>query len=394
MAIGAVTGISLFVWDWQKSRLEQGYFLERPLTGEGAREEKLQIQTPYGEQEIEVLVGERKLQKEEIREQLQLVSGELGTLILGENESLDEVRKPLNLLQEMEDLPVYLEWSVEEDGPVNRDGTLNQENLPEDGILTELTVQLQWEEEALVSRFTARVYPPALTEEEKFMQTLQEEIEKKDEESQNKLMQELPGEAAGKSLDWNRSVDTRGIWVLVLAVMGAVLQVISYHKEEKDKQEKRRAQMEMDYPEIVSKLKLYMEAGFTCRAAWIKIAGDYQEKQKKQGTSRYAYEEMVKTGFEMRSGVSEQRAYERFGERCKVPCYKKLAGLLIQNINKGNRGLGELLEAEMWQAFEERKALAKKQGEEAGTKMLFPMMGLLAVVMVIVIAPALMSMQI
>jgi len=51
------------------------------------------------------------------------------------------------------------------------------------------------------------------------------------------------------------------------------------------------------------------------------------------------------------------------------------------------------LEAEMWQAFEERKALAKRQGEEAGTKLLLPMMGMLVVVMVIVIAPALMSMQ-
>ena len=55
--------------------------------------------------------------------------------------------------------------------------------------------------------------------------------------------------------------------------------------------------------------------------------------------------------------------------------------------------MGELLETEMWQAFENRKALARKQGEEAGTKLLLPMIGMLGVVMVIVIAPALMSMQ-
>ena len=126
----------------------------------------------------------------------------------------------------------------------------------------------------------------------------------------------------------------------------------------------------------------------------MKISDEYQKKRQTAGTkARFAYEEIVKTGFEMQSGVSEQRAYERLGERCRVSCYKKLMGLLIQNVRKGNRGLGELLEAEMWQAFEGRKDLAKKQGEEAGTKLLLPMMGMLAVVMVIVIAPALMSMQ-
>ena len=48
---------------------------------------------------------------------------------------------------------------------------------------------------------------------------------------------------------------------------------------------------------------------------------------------------------------------------------------------------------EMSQAFENRKSLAKRQAEETGTKLLFPMIGMLAVIMVIVIAPALMSMQ-
>ena len=76
-----------------------------------------------------------------------------------------------------------------------------------------------------------------------------------------------------------------------------------------------------------------------------------------------------------------------------IGAVKKLVGLLTQNLRKGNRGLGELLETEMWQAFENRKALARKQGEEAGTKLLLPMIGMLGVVMVIVIAPALMSMQ-
>ena len=47
-----------------------------------------------------------------------------------------------------------------------------------------------------------------------------------------------------------------------------------------------------------------------------------------------------------------------------------------------------------YQIFEERKARAKRLGEEAGTKLLVPMFFMLAVVLVIVIVPAFMSVQI
>ena len=44
--------------------------------------------------------------------------------------------------------------------------------------------------------------------------------------------------------------------------------------------------------------------------------------------------------------------------------------------------------------FEDRKNLAKKLGEEAGTKMMIPMFIMLAVVFIIVIVPAFFSIQI
>lgn len=393
--IGVTAGAAVLVIDIRNSYLEQGHYLERPMPGEGTKEENVQVQTPYGKQNMQISVEERKVKKEEIMEQLQQISQQLGTRILGENLSPDEVRSPLYLMEELEDLPVSIVWSVEEGGPVNRDGSLNQEDLPEEGVLADLTAKLMWEEEVLISQIYVRVYPRVLTTEEEFQQALQAELKQAEESSRYDSMQELPEEINGQNLNWQKKIDYRGILIMLLGAAGAGLLLFSSQKEEQEKEQKRNRQMEMDYPEIVSKLKLYMESGLTCRSSFMKIAGDYQKKQEEEpGSVRPAYEEMVKASYEMRSGSSEQRAYERFGERCQIPCYKKLSGLLIQNVRKGNRGLLELLEAEMWQAFEERKALAKRQGEEAGTKLLFPMMGLLAVVMVIVIAPALLSMQI
>ena len=61
---------------------------------------------------------------------------------------------------------------------------------------------------------------------------------------------------------------------------------------------------------------------------------------------------------------------------------------------KGTRGITELLSLEAVHAFEDRKARAKRKGEETGTKLLVPMIMMLAVVLVIVIVPAFWSMGI
>ena len=97
---------------------------------------------------------------------------------------------------------------------------------------------------------------------------------------------------------------------------------------------------------------------------------------------------------EIESGISETESYEKFGKRCEIQAYLKLGALLSQNLRKGVKGLSEMLRQESAQAFEERKASAKRKGEEAGTKLLLPMFLMLTIVLVIVIVPAFLSVQI
>lgn len=68
--------------------------------------------------------------------------------------------------------------------------------------------------------------------------------------------------------------------------------------------------------------------------------------------------------------------------------------MLSQNLRKGSRGITDLLAREAEEAFEDRKNMAKKLGEEAGTKLMIPMFIMLAVVFVIVTVPAFFSIQI
>ena len=67
----------------------------------------------------------------------------------------------------------------------------------------------------------------------------------------------------------------------------------------------------------------------------------------------------------------ESESYERFGRRCERQEYIRLGALLSQNLRKGGKGLGQLLKTEAIQAQEERKAHAKRAGEEAGAEIMW-----------------------
>lgn len=157
-------------------------------------------------------------------------------------------------------------------------------------------------------------------------------------------------------------------------------------REIDQKLEARKRELLLDYPEIVNKLALYMGAGMTIRNAFFKMGEDY--KKQREQRKKYVYEEILITCHELQGGRSETEAYERFGKRCQVQAYIKLSALLSQNIRKGSNDLLRMFRQEADNAFIERKNMAKRLGEEAGTKLLMPMMIMLCVVMVIIIIPA------
>ena len=68
--------------------------------------------------------------------------------------------------------------------------------------------------------------------------------------------------------------------------------------------------------------------------------------------------------------------------------YTRLCSLLTQNIRKGNSELLLILKEEALKATTERLDQARKKGEQAGTKLLIPMMMMLAVVMILIMIPA------
>lgn len=228
-----------------------------------------------------------------------------------------------------------------------------------------------------------------LTPKEQAQKDLAEAVAKYNEEKNDPDYYYLPDSWEGKHLIWESPADTSGMLLTGIFLMASLVLLVMKGREEQVKLQKRYEELLMDYPGLIMKFTLLVQAGMTVRKAFQKIALDYGRKRKRM--QRAAYEEIRIVCYEMESGVSEGEAYRRFGERCGQAKYKVFATLLIQNLQKGSRQMADMLERESAEAWEERKRKARVLGEAAATKLLVPMMMMLVVVMAIVMIPAFLS---
>lgn len=392
LTAGVCIAILAGVLSLREQDLKEGRFLPRQKY---TYRQELLVTPEEGEtEEVTVEVEPKELSSEESRALLDQTLEEMESRILGENISLEEVRRDLKLIRKIEGLPIAIEWELDSFEVLNLDGSIRTEKLREEGSLVELTARLTCNKEEAVYRACAKILPPVLSEKEEFMQELAGKLEELQETGGEKEQKELPAQVKGKRLTWEEKKSSSPLTILMLTLICAAALYGAKDRELVQKTKERERQMCRDYAQIVSKLVLLMGAGTAVRTAWEMIVRDYQAKrEQEEAPLRYAYEEMALALREMQNGVAEIKAYENFGLRCRIPCYMKLSVLLEQNLRKGNHGLTRLLKGEVQEAFEQRKELAVRAGEEAATRMLLPMILMLIVVMILILVPAGMSMQ-
>lgn len=391
------TGAICFLLSWWMTGKEDlgglGY-LPRNTYGEGERDYELKVIGLTGEDlPIRVTVRERSYTKVEAEQVFSKVMETMGERVLGSNQSFGEVRSDLNLITWLPDVGVKLRWSPEDPDLVDSFGHIQETSLPKSGISTWLAVYLMTGEYSERYEIPIRIYPPDLTEQEEAGVGLMKEIQSLDWAQQTKGGLELPKEYEGNPLRYRENQEANsGIFL----VLGVVLAGLFYARDKMvlERQRKKRSQKLLeDYSEIVFKLMIFIGAGMTAFSAWERVVLDYQERLRKGRTKlRPAYEEMYAALNQIACGVSEGQAYKNFGKRCQLQPYLKLSSLLEQNRKTGTKNLNKLLEAEMSHAWEQRKTMARRLGEEAGTKLLVPLFLMLGIVMVIIMVPAMMSM--
>lgn len=385
--IGIVCLCCLF---FRQRKGEDILWITRNTYGEDAKEEIL-----YGEngEEIHFTVESRQYTKEERQEAFSEAFQWARTHMLADNTSPNEIRSDLNFMTE---LPggLLAEWISEEPDLIQTDGTLGNQDMREDEeSKVRITLALTCEEETQMEDIYLVVKGPVRTEAEERIRKVQEFISKIEEGNREKSTFSLPAEMEGISFSREAPKNYMGFF-LILVPIGFFFYLRPKRKEQEQSQKRQKAFLK-EYPLVVNKLVLYLGAGLNLNMSFQTLLQDYKaEHALRAGEEKeYLKEELTVLINELQAGVGEIRAYESFGRRIKENCYQRLTALLVQNYQKGNEGLLQVLREEEEAAFRERIDRAKKEGEEAGTKLLFPMLLLLLVVMAIVMAPAVMQFQ-
>ena len=339
-------------------------------------------------------VRARKYSEEETREMAEKVFAELPGRILGENESLTNVRSSLVLPSQIEGMPFRITWESSSYALIDADGRVGNAGMEEgEGQNVTLTAVLTYENGTAGGLryerpYEVTVHPPRLEEQDRLALQIRDAILEADEKSAAQDALPLPQKLEDHILIWEEKPSDSGIAVLLFACFTAFLAAAAMGSRLHDKVEKRERQMTFDYPAVISKFVLYLGAGLSVRSTFFKIGEDYERRREEGIHKRYVYEEILFVCRELTSGVPETEAYDRFGKRCRYRQYTKLSALLAQNLRKGNSALLTVMQQEAQASFEERRNTARRLGEEAETKLLLPMIAMLAITMLMIIIPA------
>lgn len=395
-ATAIIMGTCLLIFAYgytASSQLTEGVYLKRKPAGDGDTAYSLMYEREYEEGEFEkkVSVSETRLEGEAFESLKQRVTKYLDKAVLSDNESAENIRSRLYFSDSIPGTGVHVEWKNDTAWIVSSDGELKNDDLDEP-VRIMIQAELSYYEKHWTFEKYLTVMPREYSAEELFDRQLGQLLEENDAKNLESEYFELPQEVEGEKVSWSEKKDNTKELILFLGVFGAFCMFPLIRNELNKKQEIRKNQMLADYPDIVSKMALLFSAGMTCRAAWTKISIEYQ-KEKEGGAYgkngfRYAYEEMLQSLKELNLGEPEVRVYEKFGIRCNVPEYRRFSTLLTRNLRWGSAEIVGLLETEASEAFEERKAAVRRKGEEAGTKLLIPMFGMLIIVFAIVMVPA------
>ena len=357
---GMIAVISIIIFGCVYSK-DNGKKLEKDEKGreilrrnESGKDElkNMKVKIDEKQEDISISVSGKKYDEEELKNAFSEAEKEVEQAVLGKNKSLDEVRSDLNLITSVPEKNMKVSWELDRYDVMDIQGHLQQDNLSTEGTLIKLTVILTYEDEEERYEFYAKVFPSELSADKEEMRQLQEKVEEADKKTKTKDYIVLPEQVNGKKVIWAYGVQTRAYGILVMGIGFAVFVIISSSQKEKE-----------------------------------------QISAKACGRKK-AYEEMVNVMYKISGGASEGECYEEYGIRCNLSEYRKFGMMLSQNLRKGTRGLTELLEREAEDAFEQRKNLAKKAGEEAGTKLMIPLFLMLIIVFAIVIVPAFFSIRI
>ncbi len=336
---------------------------------------------------LNIPVEKRKYDKKDLELIFDKCMEILPSKILGENKSLSEVRTKLNFIKYIAEYDIDVSISPEDSSYIEYDGEIINEDLKK-AVDTYLDISLRYGEEKEDYQIKLSILPVDKASISDIKRSFFKYLKQEDKKSLTSEYMFLPKTLGDKKLKYSTKKEYTAIYIFIFSIIIAFL--LNFNKKYKKKQKELSIERQslLEYPEIISKFIIYIEAGLSIRNAWERIVLDY-EKGKSENI--YAYEEMKKAYGRLRGGIHEAIVYKDFSRAMKLRQYTKFISILEQNRKAGLNNLKELLNYECKSAWEERMNLAKRQGKEAETKMLLPLFLMLIIVLLVVVAPAMLN---
>lgn len=384
-----VVGSMLSIKQWYAANPGFDGTLFRRELGKGSYVEELELKSDVYQGTVELEIEEKQPTKNEAKKLLEKAKKEIDATFLGENKALEQVMSDVILQDAYQDGMVAAEWSFDDYTYIGTDGVIKENELDEPELV-EATAVLTCGEYQQIYRFSMQLCPCSVETEKGLRREIQKKIRQQPLEKSEIT---LPSDIAGIPLQWKKTGNMDGAMLSILGIVVCFLLPYGQKLEEQKQKEIILEKRKKDYPMLVEELSLFLAAGVTFTEAARKMTENYERRKKQTGKVQEGYELWKKLSYEMRDGVREADAIMRFGKESGRKEYKKLALLLEQNRRQGSQHMIQQLEQENLIAFEMRKNQVKREGEEASVKLLFPMMGMLGIVIVVLILPAMMTMK-
>ncbi len=363
-------------------------YLLRPDNGSSNAD--MMIQYDGEEIPISIEVNQVYPTEDEMIETVKEVSRSLEKIILGENESTDYIVGNLNLVNQADNPLVTISWNSSDGYIVGTTGTVHNEELY-DIVNVTVTATIKYFEYEEKCDFNLKVYP--VNESSKNIAYIKNYIDELMEKSKYDKRVELPDKVDNEEIEFYTVNDSNEWAIPIIGLIISVLMIFLGIEKRKNKMEERNRELIIDYPEVISKFTLLLEAGNTVRGSFERTALDYEKRKKTSKKLRYVYEEMLRTRNEIKIGRAESECYEEMGKRCGNMYYIRFASLLSQSVKLGGENLIPQLRKEVTEVLKERQSAIRKRGEETSVKLLIPMAGMFIIIILIIMIPAFMTMQ-
>lgn len=401
LSLGSVLVIAAEIKTLESHELLEGNLIKRNTYMGGSKNVRLKVRRDGDEnrEETDITVSDKGYSHDELMLMAEEADKILEEIMLSDNPSADEVSSDMSFVSSIKGYPFKISWRTTDPLLVGSGGRINEERFEKlkekediyEGTEVGIHYELTYEDFVHETDLAVRVFPEDLDNEMTLSQYVEELAGKSDILDRQEDYLKLPDEIDGNLLIYEEVKDKKSLILLILTLLTALGLYFREGEELNKKVKEREKELISDYPRMVNKFLLFYSAGLTTRGIVSKLCKEYRLSLDNGGKKRYLYEEMLICEGHMNEGMGEITAYEGFAAGCGIHKYRHFISLVTQAIGKGRSDLLIQLEREASDAFQDRKNRARELGEEAGTKLLFPMLMMLLTVLIVVMVPAFIS---